>query len=260
MSAITKFQLEIYANQMLIDYDSVNPGTIFKDKIKISHEDAWRVQSAVADLRSERGEEVAGYKIGCISKETQMNMGFSKPAWGRLWKNELHTDGVILKKINYSNPAMEAEFAIKLGRDLPPDRASFDYIAESIETIYPVIEIHNYVFNGDPPFGAELLANNAIHAGVVIGTQNSGNTSDQDTDLSLLFDRDKIDTWTKKRWPHDILSEVEWLVKEQEKSGNVLKKGDLILTGAFGLPVPINDTNLIEVTSSLFGNVSAVFE
>ena len=71
MSEITKFQLEIYANQMLIDYDSVNPGTIFKDKIKISHEDAWRVQSAVADLRRERGEEVAGYKIGCISEKTR---------------------------------------------------------------------------------------------------------------------------------------------------------------------------------------------
>ena len=260
MISLTKSQIEIYANQMLIDYDSVNPGTIFKDKIKISVEDAWRIQSTVTNLRKKRGEEVAGYKIGCISKETQINMGFSKPAWGRLWKNELHTDGAILKKINYSNPAMEAEFAIKLGRDLPPDRANFYYIVESIETIFPVIEIHNYVFNGDPPFGAELLANNAIHAGVVIGTQNSGNTSDQDTDLSLLFDRDKIDTWTKKRWPHDILSEVQWLVKEQEKSGNVLKKGDLILTGAFGLPVPINDTNLIEVTSSLFGNVSAVFE
>ncbi|MFL2800797.1 MAG: hypothetical protein ACJZ8K_05080 [Paracoccaceae bacterium] len=187
-------------------------------------------------------------------------MGFSKPAWGRLWKNELHTECVVLKKINYSNPAVEAEFAIKLNRDLPPDRAKFDYITESVETIYPVIEIHNYVFNGDPPFGAELLANNAIHAGVVIGASNAGNTSSKNTDLDLLFDQVKIDTWTKKRWPHDILSQVAWLVKEQEKLGNVLKKGDLILASAFGLPVPINDTNLIEVTSSLFGNVSAVFE
>ena len=260
MSALTKFQLEIYANQMLIDYDSVNPGTIFKDKIKISHEDAWRVQSAVADLRSERGEEVAGYKIGCISKETQINMGFTKPAWGRLWKNELHADGAVLKKDNYSNPAMEAEFGVILSRDLPPDLANFDYIEASIETIYPVIEIHNYVFNGDPPFGAELLANNAIHAGVIIGRSNEGGLTNQDTDLNLLFDRKKIDSWTKKRWPNDILSEVVWLVNEQAKFGNILKEGDLILTGAFGLPIPINDAKLIEVTSSLFGNASAVFE
>ena len=260
MTKLTELQLQIYAEQMLIDYDSINPGTIFKDKLVISIEDAWRIQSAVADLRKKRGEEVAGYKIGCVSKETQINMGFTKPAWGRLWKNEIHNDGVVLKKCNYSNPAMEAEFGIILGRDLPPDLANFDYIKGSVESVYPVIEIHNYVFNGGPPFGAELLANNAVHAGVVIGKFNGGNIINQYTNLNLLFDEKKIDTWTKKEWPNDILSQVEWLVKEQEKSGEFLKKGDLILTGAFGLPIPLNGTNLVEVTSSLFGNVSAVFE
>ncbi|MDC3107980.1 hypothetical protein OA416_02140, partial [Paracoccaceae bacterium] len=173
---------------------------------------------------------------------------------------ELHADGAVLKKDDYSNPAMEAEFGIILSRDLPPDLANFDYIEASIETIYPVIEIHNYVFNGDPPFGAELLANNAIHAGVVLGRSNEGGLSDQDTDLNLLFDGKRIDSWTKKRWPNDILSEVAWLVNEQAKLGNILKEGDLILTGAFGLPIPLNDSNLIQVTSSLFGNASAVFE
>ena len=56
-----------------------------------------------------------------------------------------------------------------------------------------------------------------------------------------------------------MLSEVEWLVKEQQKLGNILKKGNLVLTGAYGLPIPLNDTALIEATSSAFGNVSAIF-
>ena len=110
------------------------------------------------------------------------------------------------------------------------------------------------------PFGAELLANNAIHAGVVIGKSTKGNIQSQTTDLKLIFDKEIIDTWSDKKWPYDMLSEVEWLVKEQSKIGNILKKGDLILTGAYGLPIPINDKKLIEVTSSLFGNVSAVFQ
>ena len=67
------------------------------------------------------------------------------------------------------SPAMEAEFGIVLNRDLTPELVNLDYILDSIETIHPIIEIHNLVFNGDPPFGAELLANNAIHAGVVMG-------------------------------------------------------------------------------------------
>ena len=252
-------QIDTYASKILDDYDSVNPGTIFKDKIKISNEDAHLIQSAVTALRVKRGEEVIGYKIGCISKKTQNKMGFNQPAWGRLWKNELHSNGSILKKINYANPAMEAEFGIILNRDINPNSASFKYILESIETIHPIIEIHNLVYNGDRPYGAELLANNAIHAGVVIGDPITKIKSLQITDLKLIFDNEVIDTWSDKKWPNDMLSELEWLIREQSKIGNILKKGDLILTGAYGLPIPIDDKEVIEVKSSLFGNVTASF-
>ena len=211
-------------------------------------------------MREQRGEEVIGYKIGCVSKDTQLKMGFNKPAWGRLWKSEVHSDGVTLEKSNFTNPAMEAEFGIVLNRDLTPELVNLDYILDSIETIHPIIEIHNLVFNGDPPFGAELLANNAIHAGVVMGKPTKANIKSQITDLKLIFDNEIIDTWSNKKWPHDMLSEVEWLVKEQHKIGNILKKGNLILTGAYGLPIPINDKKLIEVTSSSFGKVSAIFQ
>ena len=260
MVELSQFQLDVYAHKILDDYDAKTPSGIFKDKISISIEDALRIQLAVTNLREKRGEEVIGYKIGCVSKDTQRKMGFTKPAWGRLWKNELYLDGVTLDKRNFANPAMEAEFGIVLNRDLTPELVNLDYILDSIETIHPIIEIHNLVFNGDPPFGAELLANNAIHAGVVMGKPTKANIKSEITDLKLIFDNEIIDTWSDKKWPHDMLSEVEWFVKEQDKIGNILKKGNLILTGAYGLPIPINDKKLIQVTSSLFGNVSAVFK
>ena len=260
MVELSQFQLDVYAHKILDDYDAKTPSGIFKDKISISIEDALRIQLAVTNLREKRGEEVIGYKIGCVSKDTQRKMGFTKPAWGRLWKNELYLDGVTLDKRNFANPAMEAEFGIVLNRDLTPELVNLDYILDSIETIHPIIEIHNLVFNGDPPFGAELLANNAIHAGVVMGKPTKANIKSEITDLKLIFDNEIIDTWSDKKWPHDMLSEVEWFVKEQDKIGNILKKGNLILTGAYGLPIPINDKKLIQVTSSLFGNVSALFQ
>ena len=260
MVELSQFQLDVYAHKILDDYDAKTPSGIFKDKISISIEDALRIQLAVTNLREKRGEEVIGYKIGCVSKDTQRKMGFTKPAWGRLWKNELYLDSVTLDKKNFANPAMEAEFGIVLNRDLTPELVNLDYILDSIETIHPIIEIHNLVFNGDPPFGAELLANNAIHAGVVMGKPTKANIKSEITDLKLIFDNEIIDTWSDKKWPHDMLSEVEWLVKEQDKIGNILKKGNLILTGAYGLPIPINDKKLIQVTSSLFGNVSALFQ
>jgi 2-keto-4-pentenoate hydratase len=110
---------------------------IFKDNIKITNEDALIIQSNVARLREKRGEEIIGYKIGCVSKDTQKKMGFTQPACGYLWKSELYTSGIELNKKDYTNPAMEAEFGVILSRDIKPEISSFDYILESIEGIYP---------------------------------------------------------------------------------------------------------------------------
>ena len=257
---LTQKDIDLFAKKILEDYDSKNPGIIFKRKIKISNTEALLIQSTVSKLRKKRGEEIIGYKIGCVLKETQKKMGFTHPAWGTLWKNELYSSGVSLSKKDYSNPAMEAEFGIILNRDLKPEPISFKYILESIESIHPLIEIHNLVFYGDAPHGAELLANNAIHAGVILGPETKFPKNNQTTDLKLIYDKEIVDAWSNKKWPHDMLSEVAWLVKEQAKINNILKKGDLILIGAYGFPVPINEKKVIEVTSSAFGEVKATFD
>ena len=257
---LTQNDIDLFAQKILEDYDSKNPGIIFKRKIKISNTEALLIQSTVSKLRKKRGEEIIGYKIGCVLKETQKKMGFIHPAWGTLWKNELYTSGVSLSKKDYSNPAMEAEFGIILNRDLKPEPISFKYILESIESIHPLIEIHNLVFYGDAPHGAELLANNAIHAGVILGPETKLPKNNQTTDLKLIYDKEIVDAWSNKKWPHDMLSEVAWLVKEQAKINNILKKSDLILTGAYGFPIPINEKKVIEVTSSAFGDVKAIFD
>ena len=260
MSALTQKDIDLFAKKILEDYDLKDPGKIFKNKIQINNIEALLIQSAVSKLRKNRGEEIIGYKIGCVSKETQKKMGFIQPAWGTLWQKELHASGISLSKKDYLNPAMEAEFGIILNRDLEPELISFEYILESIKSIYPLIEIHNLVFYGDAPHGAELLANNAIHAGVILGPETKFPKSNQSTDLKLIYDKEVVGAWFDKKWPHDMLSEIAWLVKEHAKINNILKKGDLILTGAYGFPVPINEKKAIEVTSSAFGDVKATFD
>ena len=252
-------EIEKFSNRILEDYDNKVPGLIFKEKKRITNENALLIQSNVAKLRQKRGEEIIGYKIGCISKDTQKKMGFNQPASGYLWNTELQKSGATFDKKDFTNPAMEAEFGVILNRDINPKLSSFDYILDSIEGIYPLIEIHNLVFYGEEPFGPELLANNAIHAGVVLGEENEVPKNKIETDLKLIYNKKLIDAWTGKIWPFDMLSEVEWLIKEQDKKNNFLRKGNLILTGAYGFPVPIKENKLIEVTSSIFGDVKATF-
>ena len=248
MNKLSSKELDLYSNQILEDYDAKKPSQIFKNKVKVSNEDALLIQNKVTELRVSRGEEIIGYKIGCISKDTQKKMDLSNPAKGTLWKHELHQSGVELNKKDYFNPAMEAEFGVILNRDINPDLVSFDYILESVQSIYPLIEIHNLVFNGEAPNGAELL-----------GPENKITNKNEITDLKLVYDNEVVDKWIDKKWPFDMLGEIEWLVRDKAKTNNILKKNDLILTGAYGFPVPINEKKLIEVTSSAFGKVNSKF-
>ena len=71
MSNYSKKDLDFFANKILENYDSKNPSIIFKEKINITNEEALIIQSNVARLREKRGEEIIGYKIGCVSKDTQ---------------------------------------------------------------------------------------------------------------------------------------------------------------------------------------------
>jgi len=250
--------LHALARQMLADYDARTPGTAFGEGLRLDVADAWRIQGAVANLREQRGERVIGYKIGATTEGNRKMLGLGHPAWGRLWSSELHESGVELPKADFANVAMEAEFAVTLGTDVTTDSTS-EEIMQAIEALYPVIEIHNLVLRGEKPHGAELLANNAIHAGVVRGASVADLVPGTETDLHLIYDGEAVDGWQKLSWPDDILSSIGWLAEQQAAEGRMLKAGDLILTGAFGPPIALDDRVKVDVTSSAFGNVSASF-
>jgi len=75
MNNLSRKELYLFSNKIFEDYNNKNPSSIFKDKIKITNEDALIIQSNVAKLRENRGEEIIGYKIGCVSKDTQKKWG-----------------------------------------------------------------------------------------------------------------------------------------------------------------------------------------
>ena len=76
------------AVRMLADYDAGKPGTIYAEGFRLDFSDAWRLQTAVTRLRERRGEQVIGYKIGCVDPGNRERMGLPHPVWGRLWATE----------------------------------------------------------------------------------------------------------------------------------------------------------------------------
>ena len=77
------------------------------------------------------------------------------------------------------------------------------------------------------------------------------------SDLKLVYDGNEVDGWQNLRWPHDILAALDWLADSVLIYGLQLKAGDLVLTSAWGTPIPVNDVQRVDVSSSTFGDVHA---
>ena len=251
--------LDSLAERMLADYDAVNPGTVFKEGLRLQINDALRLQTAVTHLREARGETVIGYKIGCVAPGNQKMMGLDHPVWGRLWKREAHKDGVTLDKADYANIAVEAEFGVRFKSDLQPGM-TLEEITVSVDTVFPLLELHNLVMHSEPPHGHELIANNAINCGLVAGAPALRPEQELKTDLELIYDDKIVDSWSSLSWPDDIIGAVPLLIDALHKHGLGLRAGDIALTGAWGPPIPVNQHQHVQVKSSGFGDVSAKFK
>ena len=250
--------IESLATRLLGDYDQNRPGAIFLDDLQLTLKDAWQLQHTVARMREERGEQVVGYKIGCVSSINQNHFGLSQPVWGRLWSTEQYGSEVRLSKSDFANVAVEAEFGILLGQTVDSKDTSLVSIFKAIEKVFIVIELHNTVFYGGYPKGYELIATNAIHAGVVRGQEFEPEKS-VITNLILYLDNTVVDIWNEIRWPDDILASVSWLANQLAKEELSLEKGQTILTGAFGPPRTIGRSSRSRIVSSRFGTVEALF-
>ncbi len=166
---MTAEELTGRSRRQLADYDARSPGSLFAEaSLELAVDEAYALQLETSRLRVERGEAVAGYKIGCVSPVVQEQLGVDGPVFGHLFQSEIHTDGAVLAAADFAGLAIEGELAVELGREVGRLEEVRGEPARFIAKMFPVIELHHYSFRGARPSAAELIANNALHAGFVL--------------------------------------------------------------------------------------------
>ncbi|HZS15502.1 MAG TPA: hypothetical protein VFC09_12965 [Candidatus Dormibacteraeota bacterium] len=209
------------AERQLADYRRGSPGTVFADGTELSVDDAYAVQRVVARLRVADGEALAGYKVGCTGEHVQEQFGMRGPVSGHLWRDELRPSGSWVSAARFTNLAVEAEVAAMLD-----DRGA-------IAALFPVVELHHYVLRGTPPTLAELIANNAIHAGVVLPRDVSDAPVQLPAGarLQLVIDDEVVDEGPPFPMQGGAQASVDWLRAHLEAMGAHLPPRSLVLLG-----------------------------
>jgi 2-keto-4-pentenoate hydratase len=230
--------LEELALRQLSDYDANDPGTIFQDlELRLRLEDAYQLQFLVARLRERRGEALAGYKIGCVSPVVQRQLGIAHPVFGHVWATELHPHGAALDPRRYTRLAIEGELAVRLGND-----------GRAVEAPFPVIELHNRLFRRAAT-AAELVANNAIHAGLVLPRQRAA-AAGQIEEISVFINGTLVGQARACAFAGGPAEAVERVRSHLEPRGLTLAPGQIVLTGT-PLPLyPVQEGDQVEVRAS----------
>lgn len=258
MMLLRDSQIEQAAEQILADYDVGRANRIFAERGAgwLTVEDAYAMQKAVAGLRERRGERRAGYKIGCVSAAVQKQFGLQEPVRAFVWESEMIASGSRLSTgasspegKRFVNLAIEGEIAIRLARDVSPALRGDQWLA-AVDGWFPVIELHNYVFRSAPPTSQELVAGNAMHAGFVCaaGVARSFEELADETEITVTIDGKLAESRRVGEVPGGPLGSVRWIATSLARSGEMLKAGEIVLTGSPGKLIPVTAPAEIVVT------------
>lgn len=259
-AAVSSEGIEGWAVRQLADYDARRPGTMFADGVVLNVSEGYELQAAVAGLRCQRGERVIGYKVGCTSPAIRAQLGIDHSITGRLYDSEKHASGATLSRKTFANLAIEGELAVELSRE--PELGDFagDLLPACVARVIPVIELHHLVMRGEAPSAGELIANNAIHGGIVVGRgiypkdveRAAGAAS-----LALYSDDRLLEECVGEVLLQTVASSLQWLTEIVRERGERLSAGQIILTGSIPSLIPIEADCRLRVDSPPFGSVEA---
>jgi 2-keto-4-pentenoate hydratase len=210
------------AERQLADYRRGSPGTVFAAGCSLSIEDAYAVQRVVARLRVADGEALAGYKVGFAGPHVAAQLGAPGPVSGHVWRDELRQSGAWVAASRFTNLAVLAGVGALLDD------------AGAVPCVFPVIELHDFVLRGTPPTLAEVIANNALHAGVVLPRDVSDAPSalPDDAQLSLEVDDEVIDGGPPFALDGGPDASLAWLRNHLAALGAHLPPRSIVLLGS----------------------------
>ncbi len=244
-----------WASRQLADYDAHHPGTVFADGVVLNVAEGYELQSAVAQLRRDRGERMIGYKVGCTSPRIRAQLGIDHCVTGRLYDSEQHPSGAVLSRKGYANLAIEGELAVELSHKPTEKEFSGFEIPACVARVFPVIELHNHVMRGEQPSAGELIAHNALHAGFVAGCGVIPEESLDEPSLAIFADDRLLDECEGIALIQTIRSSLKWLMEMVPDRGDRLSAGQIILTGSIPSLISIGEDCRIRVDAPPFGSV-----
>ena len=226
----------------------------------VTHEEALAVQSEAVALA---GMARVGYKVGSTSAEAQKVLGTHEPGASPVLAGFFHESPARVEVDLSHYPAVEGEFALRLGRDLPPSGRpyAFDDVADAVEAVAGAIEVVGSRFAGGLAGKGRLLttADFGANIALVVGpwTENWRELNLAAHGVDLSVDGALWDSGTGARALGHPLNVLQWLADKQEGG---LQAGEIVSTGTCTGLAEIAPGNYVVANFGTLGRVDVEFD
>ncbi|MGB4587150.1 MAG: fumarylacetoacetate hydrolase family protein [Rectinemataceae bacterium] len=222
---------------------------------------AYAVQMRNVERALGAGRKISGKKIGLTSKPMQDMFGVTTPDFGHLFSDMEAASGRI-ERATMIQPKVEAEIAFVLARDLDmvgeitaaDVLAATDYVVAALEIVDSRI--------GNWKIGyCDTVSDNASSGRYVLGSVRK---KIAEIDLKAEVMNFSLNGEPKNSGKGtDVLGDpaycVAWLANSMRKYGTMLKKGEVILSGALSAAIGAGKGDSFRADYSTLGSVEVAF-
>ncbi len=227
-----------------------------------SRAEGYAIQARYAELAQDRQ---IGWKIAATSPAGQQHIGVEEPLAGCLLAGRVYEDGATVPLGPNRMLVAEAEFAFRLGADLPvrADPWEPDEVLAAVDSLHPAIELPDSRFE---PFeqagGPQLIADNACARQFVLGAAMPGTWREGDLAQHpvLISGAAGSRCGAGANVLGSPVLALAWIATELSRHGTGLAAGEVITTGTCTVPLAVSHGDRVTADFGSLGRVSVGFE
>ncbi|MFV0643882.1 MAG: 2-keto-4-pentenoate hydratase [Sphingomonadaceae bacterium] len=222
-------------------------------------EDSGRVAEELARLAEQQGRKRSGWKIGLTSTAALKAFGAKEPMVGRLYADAALPPGASLELSLAIAPRIEGEIMLEIAHPCSPEADETSLLA-SIASVSLAIEIADSRIDGWPGTVALAAADNAC-CGWYMRSETACKAEIgllARAHLTMLCNGEEVITGNASdNLAGDnlrgILGIYRWFLQDSAETGRALTQGDLLLTGALGPAIPMQQHSTYQVSVNGLG-------
>jgi len=209
--------------------------------------DAYRISTAVTELKLEAGRIVKGHKIGLTSKAMRSLTGATEPDYGTMFDDWFLLEGSTVPRSTMNRPLVEVELAFVLRDALTGPGVNAADVIRATDFVLPCIEIVDTRQKGRGPTPlVDSIADAAACGRVILGGRPA-RLADLDVrrvGATLSINGSVEESGVAGAVMGNPINAVAWLANKLHEYGVRAEAGHVILSGSFikAIPFQVGDT------------------